>query len=43
LVAAHSVKVALQHLSQGDPRRAAHGYGWPGAIEPAVRRRTPFG
>jgi glycosyltransferase involved in cell wall biosynthesis len=43
LVAAHSAKVALQHLRQGDPRRAAHGYGWPGAIEPAVRRRIPFG
>jgi glycosyltransferase involved in cell wall biosynthesis len=41
LVAAHSAKVALQRLGRGDPRRAAHGYGWPGAIDFAVRRRTP--
>jgi glycosyltransferase involved in cell wall biosynthesis len=43
LVAAHSAKVALQGLARGDPRRAAHGYGWPGAIDLAVRRRTPAG
>ena len=43
LVAVHSARVALQHLSHGDPRRAPHGYGWPGAIGPAMRRRTPAG
>jgi glycosyltransferase involved in cell wall biosynthesis len=41
LVAAHSAKIALQRLGRGDPRRAAHGYGWPGAADLAVRRGTP--
>jgi glycosyltransferase involved in cell wall biosynthesis len=40
LVAAHSAKVTVQHVSQGDPRRAAHGYGWPGALAPGKRRWT---
>jgi hypothetical protein len=40
LVAAHSAKVALQHLSQGDPRRARHGYGWSGTVASASRRRS---
>jgi glycosyltransferase involved in cell wall biosynthesis len=39
LVAAHSAKVVVQHLSQGDPRRARHGYGWSGALVPRARRR----
>jgi glycosyltransferase involved in cell wall biosynthesis len=43
LVAAHSAKVVLQRLGQGDPRRATHGYGWPGTIGPGVRPRTPAG
>jgi len=40
LVAAHSVKVAARSAAQGDPRMAAGGYGWPGAHNPALRRRT---
>ena len=43
LVAAHSAKIALRRLGRGDPRRAAHGYGWPGAIDLTVHRRTPAG
>jgi glycosyltransferase involved in cell wall biosynthesis len=39
LVAAHSAKVTTQLISQNDPRRAAHGYGWPGALGPRSRRR----
>jgi glycosyltransferase involved in cell wall biosynthesis len=38
LVAAHSAKIAVQYLGQQDPRKAAHGYGWPG---PRLGRRTP--
>ena len=41
LVAAHSAKIAVQLVGQNDPRRAAHGYGWPGALAPGLRRRTP--
>lgn len=40
LVAAHSAKIAVQLVGQNDPRRAAHGYGWPGALAPGLRRRT---
>jgi glycosyltransferase involved in cell wall biosynthesis len=40
LVAAHSAKTTLQLVGQNDPRRAAHGYGWPGALAPGVRRRS---
>jgi glycosyltransferase involved in cell wall biosynthesis len=42
LVAAHSAKITTQLIGQNDPRRAAHGYGWPGALAPRLRRRTPF-
>lgn len=38
LVAAHSADVAVQYVSQPDPRKASHGYGWPG---PRLRRKTP--
>jgi glycosyltransferase involved in cell wall biosynthesis len=31
LVAAHSAKTTAELVGQNDPRRAAHGYGWPGA------------
>jgi hypothetical protein len=41
LVAAHSAKTTVQLVGQNDPRRAAHGYGWPGALAPGLRRRTP--
>jgi glycosyltransferase involved in cell wall biosynthesis len=41
LVAAHSASVAVKTVTQGDPRRAAHGYGWPGAHAPRLRRRIP--
>ena len=41
LVAAHSAGVAVQHARQGDPRRAAHGYGWPGTRAPRLRQRLP--
>jgi hypothetical protein len=30
--AVHSAKVAVQSLSRGDPRRAAHGYGWSSPV-----------
>jgi len=41
LVAAHSAKITIQLVGQNDPRRAAHGYGWPGAPALDFRRRTP--
>jgi len=41
LVAAHSAKITAQLVSQNDPRRAAHGYGWPGTPAPGLRRRLP--
>ncbi|PYX36073.1 MAG: glycosyltransferase family 2 protein [Acidobacteria bacterium] len=41
LVAAHSAKTTVQLIGESDPRRAAHGYGWPGALAPGLRRRTP--
>ena len=41
LVAAHSAKITVQLVGQNDPRRAAHGYGWSGALAPGLRRRTP--
>jgi glycosyltransferase involved in cell wall biosynthesis len=41
LVAAHSAGVAVQHARQGDPRRAAHGYGWPGTGAQRLRQRIP--
>lgn len=31
LLATHSAMVAVQSLRHGDPRRAAHGYGWQGS------------
>lgn len=40
LVAAHSAKVTAQLVGGNDPRRAAHGYGWPGPAAPRWRRRT---
>jgi glycosyltransferase involved in cell wall biosynthesis len=40
LVAAHSAKITVQLAGQNDPRRAANGYGWPGALAPGLRRRT---
>jgi len=30
LVAVHGAKVVVGLVGQGDPRKAAHGYGWPG-------------
>ena len=41
LVAAHSAKTIVQLVGQDDPRRAAHGYGWPGEHPPRLRQRTP--
>ena len=41
LMAAHSAKIAVQFVGQNDPRRAAHGFAWPGALAPGLRRRTP--
>jgi hypothetical protein len=41
LVAAHSAKVTAQLISQIEPRRAAHGYGWPGALARRSRWRIP--
>jgi hypothetical protein len=41
LAAAHSASVVVKSIGQGDPRRAAHGYGWPGARASGLRRRTP--
>jgi hypothetical protein len=41
LVAVHSAKVTVQLLGQNDPRRDAHGYGWPGVPASGLRRRTP--
>ena len=41
LVAAHGVKVILELVAQGDPRKAAHGYGWPGRRGPGSRERMP--
>ena len=41
LVAAHSVRTAIQLLGETDPRMAVHGYGWPGAPAPRLRRRHP--
>jgi glycosyltransferase involved in cell wall biosynthesis len=38
VVAAHSAKITVQLAGQSDPRRAAHGYGWPGALAPGSRR-----
>jgi len=40
LVAAHSAKTTVQLVGQNDPRRASHGYGWPGAAA-GLRRKTP--
>lgn len=37
LVAAHSAKITVQLVGQNDPRRAAHAYGWPGALAPRLR------
>jgi glycosyltransferase involved in cell wall biosynthesis len=39
LVAAHSAKITVQSIGQSDPRMAAHGYGWPGALAPRGRRK----
>ena len=41
LVAAHSVKIAVQLVGQEDPRKAGHGYGWRGTLAPGLNRRTP--
>jgi glycosyltransferase involved in cell wall biosynthesis len=38
LVTAHGVKVVVERVGHGDPRKAAHGYGWPG---PRGRQRIP--
>jgi glycosyltransferase involved in cell wall biosynthesis len=40
LVAVHSVRLVVQLVGQGDPRKAADGYGWRGA-RPALRQRIP--
>jgi glycosyltransferase involved in cell wall biosynthesis len=39
LVAAHSAKITIQSVGQNDPRMAADGYGWPGALTPGPRQR----
>ncbi|VIO65181.1 Putative glycosyltransferase EpsE [Bradyrhizobium ivorense] len=39
LVAAHSAKITVQSLGQGDPRMAAHGYGWQGVLTAGERRK----
>jgi len=39
LVAAHSARITVQSIGRNDPRMAAHGYGWPGALAPETRRR----
>ncbi|MCA6114374.1 glycosyltransferase [Bradyrhizobium sp. WSM 1738] len=39
LVAAHSAKITVQSIGQNDPRMAARGYGWPGALAPRIRQR----
>jgi glycosyltransferase involved in cell wall biosynthesis len=41
LVAAHSARIVAQRVGQGDPRKAADGYGWRGARAPALRQRIP--
>ncbi len=41
LVAVHSARVAIQFVTQGDPRTAAHGYGWSGPLARWPRWRTP--
>jgi glycosyltransferase involved in cell wall biosynthesis len=41
LVAAHGTRTVVQLLRQGDPRNAAHGYGWPGPRARGVRQRIP--
>jgi glycosyltransferase involved in cell wall biosynthesis len=41
LVAAHSAKTIVQLVGQHDPRKAAHGYGWPGVRASGLRQRTP--
>jgi glycosyltransferase involved in cell wall biosynthesis len=44
LLALHSARIAVQLVSQNDPRKAAHkapgSFGWPGTLAGA-RRRTP--
>jgi glycosyltransferase involved in cell wall biosynthesis len=40
LVAAHSARITVQSVGQNDPRMAAHGYGWPGALAPGKRGRS---
>ncbi|MGJ4941594.1 glycosyltransferase family 2 protein [Bradyrhizobium sp. HKCCYLS1011] len=39
LVAAHSAKITVQSVGQNDPRMAADGYGWQGALTARARRR----
>ena len=39
LVAAHSAKVVAELVRRGDPRKATHGYGWPGPRGPGLRQR----
>jgi glycosyltransferase involved in cell wall biosynthesis len=41
LVAAHGAKTVVQRVGKGDPRTAAHGYGWPGVRAPRLRQRIP--
>ena len=41
LVAAHSARIVARRLAQGDPRKAAGGYGWPGPRDPTMRQRIP--
>jgi glycosyltransferase involved in cell wall biosynthesis len=41
LVAAHSAKVAIERLAQGDPRKSTEGYGWPGPRARRLSQRTP--
>jgi glycosyltransferase involved in cell wall biosynthesis len=41
LVAAHSAKVIVERVGQGDPRKSATGYGWPGPGGRGLRQRIP--
>jgi hypothetical protein len=41
LVAAHSAKVVVERVGQGDPRKSATGYGWPGPGGRGLRQKIP--
>ena len=41
LVAAHGAKLVVELAGRGDPRKAAHGYGWPGPRGHGLRQKIP--